>query len=387
MNSNPNKSNYDSMGDDEFRQCVREFVESHYPDIPRYVQHRLHWNTVKPWYEVLSKNGWICPAWSREHGGMGLSAGKQLILTEEYERYGCARVNDIGIVMLGPLLIKHGTDAQRDFFLPKILSGEHVWAQGYSEPGAGSDLASLRTQAVLDNDAWVINGQKTWTTLAMDANWIFILARTDKTVKKQAGISFILIPMNAPGVTVRPIQNLEMHEDLCEVFFDNVRVPADYIVGAVNSGWTISKALLEHERVFIGAPRLSASALTRLTQLAQATDAWHDPAFRDRHTQLSMDLHDLTDLFEMYVEKLRDGSQIGADVAILKIVQSELYQRISEELISVAGEDAGHVLSDETNQRDCSASTYLAARSTTIFGGSNEIMRNVLAKVVLGLPV
>ena len=193
---------YNAMSDDDFRAMVRSFVEASYPDIPRHSLSRLHWHEVKPWYLILSQKGWICPTWPRAHGGMGLTAGKHLIMIEEFERYGCARVNDIGPVMLGPLLLRHGTEEQKAQFLPRILSGEDVWAQGYSEPGAGSDLAAVRCEAVRDGDDWVINGQKTWCTLGMDANWIFILARTDKTVKKQAGISFLLVPMDAPGVSL-----------------------------------------------------------------------------------------------------------------------------------------------------------------------------------------
>ncbi len=377
---------FNAMSDAAFRALAREFVETRYPDIPRYTLGRLHWDEVKPWYMVLSRNGWICPTWPREHGGMGLTAGKHLILIEEFERFGAARVNDIGPVMLGPLLLKHGTEAQKATFLPKILSGEHVWAQGYSEPGAGSDLAALRCEAVLDGDHWVITGQKTWCTLGMDANWIFILARTDKTVKKQAGISFLLVPMDAPGVTIRNIENLEREAEFCEVFFDDVRVPADHIVGGVNEGWTVAKALLGHERVFIGAPRLSAAAMSRLRRIARRAGVWDDPVFRDRYVALQCDLEDLGDLFESYVDRLRDGREIGADVSMLKIVQSDLYQRISELMMEVAAEESGLAVPPEEDRRLHAAATWLSARPTTIFGGSTEILRNVLAKAVLDLP-
>src|SRR3569833_67126 len=206
------------MPDADFRALVRRFAEENNPnDMPRHSQRRLHWREVKPWYMALSRRGWLCPNWPREFGGMGLSALKQLIMIEEFGRHGCARVNDIGIVMLGPLLMHHGTDEQKAQFLPKILSGEHIWAQGYSEPNAGSDLAAVRTDAVLAGVEWVINGQKTWATLGDDANWIFILARTDKSAKKQAGISFLLVPMDAPGVPERAIENLELIVDICEI--------------------------------------------------------------------------------------------------------------------------------------------------------------------------
>ncbi|MCW4115442.1 acyl-CoA dehydrogenase family protein [Aurantimonas sp. MSK8Z-1] len=377
---------FEAMSDEDFRQTVRRFVEAKYPDIPRFSQHRLRWDEVKPWYGVLSAEGWICPTWPRAFGGMGLGPGKHLILIEEFERFGCARVHDIGPVMLGPLLMKFGTQAQKDFYLPRILSGEDIWAQGYSEPDAGSDLASLRTRAVRDGDAWVIDGQKTWTTLGMDANRIFILARTDPSVKKQAGISFLLVPMDAPGVTVRPIRNLEGHAEFCEVFFDAVRVPLDSLVGGENEGWAIAKALLGHERVFIGAPRLSGNALARLRYLAEARDAFDDPALQDRYTRLKLDVEDLSDLFETYVDKLRGGETIGPDVAILKIFQSELYQRISDEMMELAGATAGMREPENGDPRKHAAGTWLAARPTTIFGGSTEVMRNMMARYVLDLP-
>lgn len=377
---------FNGMADDDFRIHVRKFVEANYPDIPRYVQHRLSWLQVKPWYGILARAGWIAPTWPLELGGMGLNAGKQLILIEEFERFGCGRVHDIGTAMLGPMLMQYGTKEQQDYYLPRILKGEDIWAQGYSEPDAGSDLASLRTVAIKNGDEWVINGQKTWATLGADANMIFILARTDKTVKKQTGISFLLVPMNNEGITVRPIENIEGHSELCEVFFDNVRIPLNYIVGEVNNGWTMAKALLGHERVFIGAPRLSANAMTRLESLARDNGLWSDPAFRDRFASLSMDLEDLTDLFETYVERLKNGEPIGSEVGVLKIFQSELYQRVSEELMQISGSFAGIKANETDDFKHDASGTYLAARPTTIFGGSTEVMRNVLARATLELP-
>ena len=221
------------LEDEAFRLHVRQWIEAEYPAELRNPPKRLHWDENKPWYFKLAEKGWLAPNWPAEFGGMGISASKQLIFLEEKERHGCARLNDMGMTMIGPLLIRFGTDAQRRHFLPRILAGEHIWCQGYSEPNAGSDLANLRTEAVLDGDHWVVNGQKIWTSLAMDANWIFLLVRTNKIAKKQEGISFLLVEMNSPGITVRPIRNLDMGDEFCEVFFDNVRVPKDQIVGAV----------------------------------------------------------------------------------------------------------------------------------------------------------
>mgnify|MGYP000362323308 FL=1 len=238
------------LEDEAFRLHVRSWIEAEYPADLRNPPKRLHWEENKVWYYKLAEKGWLCPGWPREFGGLGLSPAKQIIFTEEVERHGCARTNDHGIVMVGPLLINHGTREQQQRFLPKILSGEHIWCQGYSEPNAGSDLAALRTEAVLDGDTYVVNGQKIWTTLAMDANWCFLLVRTDKNAKKQEGISFLLVDMNTPGITVKPIINLEYHDEFCEVFFDNVRVPAANLVGTPNRGWDMAKALLSFERIY-----------------------------------------------------------------------------------------------------------------------------------------
>jgi alkylation response protein AidB-like acyl-CoA dehydrogenase len=374
------------LGDNEFRARVRRFLHENYPQELRNAPRRLHWDQVKPLYMTLSRQGWLAPLWPREHGGMGLSATKFLILTDEYERYGVARAPDHGIVLLGPLLIRYGTEEQRRFFLPKILSGEHVWCQGYSEPGAGSDLAGLRTEAVLDGNEWVVNGQKIWTTLATDANWIFVLVRTDKSAKKQEGISFLLMPMDSPGITVRPIVNLELHDEFCEVFFDDVRVPRENLVGQVNQGWTMAKALLGFERIFLGSPKQSANALQRLRQLADAMGIADEPAFRDRYTRLRLDLEDHKSLYEVFADKLRRGEPLGADVSLLKINQSELYQRITEAMLEIAGENAGLLEAMQDNRALNPGAQFIQARPTTIYGGTSEIQRNIIARNVLDLP-
>ena len=380
------QADLDALPDDRFRAVVRAWVEAEYPPALRNPPKRLHWRDNKPWYMALSAKGWLAPGWPREFGGMGLSAAKQLLMMEEFERHGAARTNDHGIVMLGPLLIRHGTPAQRAFFLPRILSGEHVWCQGYSEPNAGSDLASLGTTAVLDGEEWVVNGQKTWTTLADDANWMFALVRTDKAARKQDGISFLLVPMDAPGITVRPIVNIDRHDEFCEVFFDDVRVARGNLVGEANQGWAMAKALLGFERVMIGSPKQSAYALARLRRLAQRMGAWDDPAFADRYTQLRLDLADHAALYGTYVDMLRRGELPGADVSMLKLNQSELYQRITEAMLEVAGENAGLLEPMEGNRDLNPAGLFIQARPVSIYGGSNEIQRNILAKNVLGLP-
>jgi alkylation response protein AidB-like acyl-CoA dehydrogenase len=375
-----------TLPDGEFRHVVRDWIVANYPPELRNPPKRLHFPQTKGWYHTLSNRGWLCPGWPVEHGGMGLSSSRQLIMMEEIQRHGCARFNDMGVNMLGPLLIRFGTDAQKKHFLPRIHSGEHIWCQGYSEPNAGSDLASLRTEAVPDGDAWVVNGQKIWTSLAMDANWIFLLVRTSKAGKKQEGISFLLVPMDSPGITVRPIRNLDLHDEFCEVFFDDVRVPKGNLVGEVNRGWTMAKALLSFERIGIGSPRQSTYALARLRLLAEHCGTWDDPLFRDRYARLRLDLADHAALYETFADKVRAGEALGQDVSMLKIHQTELFQRITEAMLEVAGEEAGLLDPIGGNRELNPAGLFIQARPSTIYGGSNEIQRNVLAKNVLALP-
>ncbi len=374
------------LDDETFRMTVREWVVANYPEDLRNPPKRLHWRDNKVWYFKLAEKGWLCPGWPAEFGGMGLNAGKQIILLEEFERFGVARTNDHGIIMVGPLLIHYGSDEQRAEFLPKILAGEHIWCQGYSEPNAGSDLASLRTAAVSDGDDWVVNGQKIWTTLANDANWIFLLVRTDATAKKQEGISFLLVPMDSPGITVRPIVNIDLHDEFCEVFFDNVRVPKRWTVGAVNQGWTMAKNLLGFERIYLGSPKLSGYALSRLKMLAERMGVWDEAAFQDRYTRLRMEMADLKALHATYVDIVRRGDALGPDVSMLKVIQTELFQKITDEMMDIGAENAGLLEPMEGNRNLHPSGQFIQARPSTIYGGSNEIQRNILAKNVLALP-
>ncbi|MCB4822349.1 acyl-CoA dehydrogenase family protein [Roseicella aerolata] len=382
----PPPAELDSLEDEHFRQVVREFLRQNYPEELRNPPKRLHWAENKPWYMKLAEKGWLCPGWPKEHGGLGLSPAKQIILTEEYERHGVARTNDHGVVMLGPLVIKYGTEEQKQRFLPKILTGEHIWCQGYSEPGAGSDLAALRTEAVLDGDHYVVNGQKIWTTLAQDANWIFLLVRTDRNAKKQEGISFLLVDMTSPGITVKPIINLEMHDEFCETFFDNVRVPKENLVGQLNKGWDMAKALLGFERIFLGSPRQSGYALSRLKILAERMGVWEDTGFQDSYAKLRLEFEDLKALYGVYVDRLKRGQSLGPDVSMLKIIQTELFQKVTDTMLEIAGENAGLMEPMEGNRDLNIGGLYIQARPATIYGGSNEIQRNILSKNVLELP-
>lgn len=381
------QQDWNALSDEEFRAVVRNFFAEHYPEHLRYSPARRRLSEMRGWYDTLSKYGWVAPSWPAQYGGMGLEPGKLVIFIEEQEAHGVARVPDHGIVMVGPLLIQQGTEEQKQHYLPKILSGENIWCQGYSEPNAGSDLASVRTEAVLDGDEFVVNGQKTWSTLAQDGTHMFMLVRTDKTVRKQEGISFLLVDMTTPGITVRPMRTLSGHEEFCEVFFDNVRVPKANLVGEMNKGWGVAKALLGFERLFLGSPKLAQSALSRLSTLAGMTGHDQDPVFRDRFAQLQLDVDDLNGLYRHFTAQVRDGKPLGPDVSIMKVWGTETFSRIGDLIVEIAG-SAG-MLSVPSTWGETTfdvLSTFYNARPATIYGGTNEVQRNIIAGNVLNLP-
>ncbi len=380
-------TDWNAVSDDDFRQAIADFIATRVPPGLRHLNRRPRWAEVRDWYMTLSRNGWLVPGWPVEWGGKGLSPSKMLVYVEELERGGAPRVMDQGLMNLGPVLIARGSDEQRRRFLPKIISGEHLWCQGYSEPNAGSDLASLRTEARLEGDEFIVNGQKIWTSVAFDANHMFALVRTDKTVKKQAGISFLLIDMRQPGVTVRPIRNIAGHEELCEVFLDNVRTPRTNLVGALNDGWQIAKTLLGFERIWSGSPRQSTIALIRLERLAQATGKMNDPVFAARFDRLAMDVLDGASAYERFAQIMRTGGSFGSEVSVLKIWATETCQRVTELMVEAAddlGTLTGEVpIDDETMDI---LYPFLDCRAFTIYGGSSQVQRNILAKSVLALP-
>jgi alkylation response protein AidB-like acyl-CoA dehydrogenase len=385
MNSTPD---YNAMSDEAFRSEVREFFSAEYPPALRYILRRARWAEMKPWWNKLYAKGWVAPAWPREWGGMELSAGKMLIYVEEMERFGIARPPDQGITQVGPILMKFGTRAQQEHYLPRSLSGEYIWCQGYSEPNAGSDLAALQTSAVIDGDAFVINGQKIWTSLAHDASHIYVLVRTDRQAKKkQQGISFLLADMKTPGITIRPIRNIAGHEEFCEVFFDNVRVPVENLVGKLNDGWTVAKSLLSYERLSIGSPRRPAYALRRLELLARAKGLFSDSAFVDRFSALRLDIEDLNSLYGRFVDQVKRGEPLGQDISMLKIWTTETWQRLTDMLLETAAEEGvmTGVRPIDGVDADILNSFYYACPST-IYGGSSEIQRNILSRYVLNLP-
>ena len=359
----------------------------HYPQDMRYALRRSRLAETREWYQTLSKQGWLAPNWPREYGGMGLDPGKMIVLLEEQERYGVSRLPDHGIVQVGPIIMKYGTDAQKNYYLPKILTGEHIWAQGYSEPNAGSDLASLKTSAIPEGDDFIVNGQKIWTTLAHDATHLYVLVRTSTEGKRQEGISFILVDAKTPGITIRPIRNIAGHEEFCEVFFENVRVPQANLVGGLNKGWTVAKALLSFERINIGSPRRPQYALQKLGELARARGLFADPGFVDKYTALELDLADLGSLYARYVEVVKRGGVLGQEVSMLKVWSMEAWQRLTDLLVETAQEYGAMPGAHDIDGVDVDVlSPFYYARPGTIYGGSSEIQRNILAKYVLKLP-
>jgi alkylation response protein AidB-like acyl-CoA dehydrogenase len=378
---------WNALDNSAFRKIVRTEFQENYPSELRFPPNRLSFKVLGPWYRRMSQKGWIAPSWPADFGGMGLEPRKVLIFQEEVERWGVARFQDHGILMVGPVLIKWGTEEQRRRFLPAILSCEHIWCQGYSEPGSGSDLASLQTRAVREGDEFVINGQKIWTTMAHDASHIFVLARTDPEAKKQEGISFLLVDMDQPGITVRPIRDMSGHAEFCEVFFDDVRTPAENLIGELNKGWTVAKSLLGFERIHIGSPKLPEYAMEILETVASARGVIEDPVFRDRFVRLQLDVEHLADSYEHFASIVARGEALGPDVSMLKVFATEVFQEIADLIIETAGPlSAIKGLAKIGNVDINVLAPYYKARPATIYGGSNEIQRNILSKQVLGLP-
>lgn len=383
----PTDLDWAAMPEGEFRDMVRALFATHYPEHRRFMPYRQSWAESRDWYLTLSKLGWIAPAWPKEHGGLGLPPDKLIAYIEETEAWGVARAPDQGLVMVGPILMRFGTEEQRRRFLPPILAGEHVWTQGYSEPDAGSDLAAVRTEAVIDGAHFVVNGQKTWTTWGADGTHMFMLVRTDKTVKKQAGISFLLVDLKTPGVTVRPIENIAGEREFCEVFFDDVRVPRENLVGEFNQGWTVAKALLGFERLFTGSPKHSQHTLHQVEKLAQQRGLMDDPAFAARLAELQLDTADLGAAYAGFAAMAKRGEPLPAGVSMLKLWSTETYERLALLLVESA-QDWGQ-LRDHSQGDDIDlhvVAPLFNALGAKIFAGSNEVQRNILAKAVLELP-
>ncbi len=378
----------DTSAEAEFRTEVRTWLETNLPVTLRTRTTRPPPAELMPWYRTLSSKGWIAPHWPKQHGGMGATLNEQIIMTEELARVGAPQLPAQGLNHIGPILMEFATEAQKAQHLPPIIAGTVIWAQGYSEPGAGSDLASLATRATPDGDRFVVRGQKIWTTWAHHSDWMFALVRTDPQAQpRQAGISFLLIDLHSPGINIRPIKTIADDDEFSEVFFDDVIVPVGNLVGKLHDGWRIANALLGHERLATSNPQFALMALERIKTMARASGVAADPAFQDRLAAASINVTALSALFSHAVELTNEKRSPGPESSILKIFGSELLQGLSELLIEAAGGHASmeNPIATEFGEVDVSTA-YLQARRVTIYGGSSEIQRNVVARRVLNLP-
>ncbi len=382
----------------QFRDEVRSWVRTNLPaDLAHKVHNALHLtrDDMQRWAKILGSKGWLGYAWPTKFGGPGWNAVQKHLFEEECALAGAPRIVPFGPVMVAPVIMAFGNAEQHQRFLPGIASGEVWWSQGYSEPGSGSDLASVKTRAERRGDKYIVNGQKTWTTLGQYGEWIFCLVRTSNVGKPQTGISFLLIDMKSPGVSVRPIIMLDGGHEVNEVFFDDVEVPVENLIGEENKGWTYAKHLLSHERTNIADVNRAKRELDRLKRIAKAEGVYEDIRFRDEIAKLEVDVVAL----EMMVLRVLSAEKSGKnslDVAgLLKIRGSEMQQRYSELMMLAAGPyslpfireamEAGWQ-GDHVGAAHCAplAPTYFNMRKTTIYGGSNEVQRNIVAQTVLG---
>ncbi|MCJ1886960.1 acyl-CoA dehydrogenase family protein [Pseudomonas sp. LA21] len=386
-----------------FREEVRAFLRDKLPaELAAKVKlgKRLSKEDNVFWMRTLNDRGWHASLWPVEYGGTGWSVVQKYIFEEECAIFGAPRVLPFGAVMVGPVIINFGTEEQKAYFLPRILDMTDWWAQGYSEPGSGSDLASLKTRAVREGEHYIVNGQKTWTTMGQHADWIFCLVRTDPQAKAQRGISFLLIDMKTPGITVRPIITLDGEHEVNEVFFDNVKVPVANLVGQENDGWTCAKYLLTHERTGLAGIGFSKQLLRQLKAIAAnerkgGKPLIEDPLFRAQVAELEMQLMAAEMSNLRILAAAREGAGSGAESSILKVRGTEIRQAITHLLRKAVGPYALPFLEEEmeacsgdllhTDYSATAASQYFIMRKLSIYGGSNEIQKNIVSKVNLGL--
>ena len=390
-----------SPQEEAFRQEVRSFIRD---NLPANLKGKVRRGDLESkedfltWHRILYSRGWVAPAWPEDYGGPGWTVTQRYIFAEECAEAETPMILPFGIAMCGPVIYTFGNDAQKKKFLPRMLSGEDWWCQGYSEPGAGSDLANLKTRAIREGDHYIVNGQKTWTTLAQFADWIFCLVRTDPNVKAQEGITFLLIDMKSPGITVKPIIVLDGAREVNEVFFDNVKVPAENRIGDENKGWTYAKFLLVHERSGIAGVARSKKAIERLKQIAEAETVDGTPLIETgefsrkvAETEIELSALEFTELRTLAKES--KGQMAGPESSILKIKGTEIQQRITELTLEAIGYYAypnARAFGDNEypvgpDYAVGQSGHYFNMRKTSIYGGSNEIQRGIIAKAVLGL--
>lgn len=383
-----------SREDEDFREEVRTWLEENL--VGEFAQlrglggsgreHEAYEERIA-WNQHLAKSGWTCLGWPEEHGGRGLSLFRQVIFHEEYARSDApARVNHLGEELLGPTLIAFGTAEQKQRFLPGIVSVEELWCQGYSEPGAGSDLANVRTRARLEGDVWVIDGQKVWTSLAHHSQWCFAVVRTEPGSQRHAGLSYLLVPMDQDGVEVRPIQQLTGTSEFNEVFFDGATTAADLVVGEPGDGWRVAMATLGFERGVstIGQQVGFARELDKVAAIARANGRIDDPDIADRLAQAALGL-EVMRMHALRTLSSYDAGSQGPEASVSKLLWGRWHRELGELAMDVVGAP-GLTVDAEPYDLDQLQTLFLFSRADTIYGGSDEIQRNIIAERVLGLP-
>jgi alkylation response protein AidB-like acyl-CoA dehydrogenase len=390
-----------------FRNEVRAFLQDKLPArIASKVKagQRLTKADQEEWHAILNERGWLANHWPEEHGGHGgpgWSAVQKFIFDNECALAGGPRIVPFGVNMLGPVLIKFGNAAQKSHWLPRILKGQDWWCQGYSEPGAGSDLASVKTTAVRQGDHYIVNGQKTWTTQGQHANMIFCLVRTDREAKAQSGISFLLVDMTTPGVELRPIRTIDGDHEVNEVFFTDVKVPVENLVGEENKGWTYAKFLLTYERTGIAGVGFCVAALAKLKVIAakvhkNGKPLDQDPLFSARMARVEIDLENMKTTNLRVIAAVAGGGVPGAESSMLKIRGTEIRQEILSLIRRAMGPYATPFIEEAQyegysaapvgpEEAATAAANYFNYRKLSIFGGSNEIQKNIISKMILGL--
>lgn len=379
----------------QFRSMVRDWTLANLPK-EKFDPYLYVGMGEKPgldvWYERLVKKGWFAFRWPKQYGGAGFSQLEQIIFQDELQNCGAPVPAGFGFSMVGPLILQFGTEAQKQRFLPPIAKNEEIWCQGYSEPNSGSDLASLQTRAVREGDHFVVNGQKIWTSRAHLAGWIFVLVRTDPNApNRQKGISFLLVDMKTPGVSIRPIKQIDGQAEFYETFFDNVKVPAENIVGKLNEGWTMAKHLLGHERAGTGSA-VDMSLLRKVKALAahyerDGMPMMKEKDFRNRLAQMEMDSDCLRYTRYRMLTALMQGKAPGPESSIFKLFQSELVQRICDVGMETMGPDSARWYDNTLMPEAYDIPMYTNIhRAMSIYSGSNEVQRNIIAKRVLNLP-
>ncbi|WP_169567413.1 acyl-CoA dehydrogenase family protein [Sneathiella limimaris] len=395
-----------SFTDEElaFQSEVREFLEKNLPsDVKERYRRGVHFTKEGQvrWQKILNEKGWMAPNWPKEYGGPGWTATQKYIFAQEMGRASAPNPMPFGVSMVGPVIYTFGTDEQKNYYLPRILNSEDWWCQGYSEPGSGSDLASLKTRADRDGDDYIVNGQKIWTSHAQHADMIFCLVRTDQNAKAQEGISFLLIDMKTPGITVRPIIGLDKEHTLNEVFFDDVRVPIKNRIGEENKGWTYAKFLLGNERTSIARVAQSKLRCEHLREIANTEKVNggllnEDRDFMRKLTQIEVDLMALEYTELRMLSKIEKGETLTAEPSLLKIKGTEIQQRLTELLVESLGmygaaydslevREGRNDLNFAPDYAHGPMAEHLYLKAASIYGGSNEIQRNIISKMVLGL--